>query len=312
MQIHLPLAKYRFHFTATTDIQFPEYAGSAWRGLFGHQLKRTVCVTHQRDCKACLLWRNCVYTYLFETPPALDAAMMRKYPAAPHPYIFHPDNQQQRHLAKGANFKIDMSLIAKANQHLPYIIHTFYKAGKTGIGKQRGKFELDYVEQEHNGDWKIIYQQGGELQAFLAQTPEIPSLGEGKLKLELVTPCRLRVKNQYIQGDTFEFYHLMSNLIRRISSLHYFHQGEELKADFAALVQQSKNISLENKKLQWKDWSRYSSRQQQALKMGGLIGSFEIDSSKLAELWQWLYLGQYIHLGKGTVMGLGLIQIRYC
>jgi hypothetical protein len=62
--------------------------------------------------------------------------------------------------------------------------------------------------------------------------------------------------------------------------------------------------------LQWLDWERYSSRQKQKLRMGGLTGAVDLDGSQLADLWPYIWLGQWTHAGKGTSMGLGRFEIR--
>ena len=42
--IILPLSRHRLEFLPTISGRWPRYAGSAWRGGFGHALKRVVCV----------------------------------------------------------------------------------------------------------------------------------------------------------------------------------------------------------------------------------------------------------------------------
>lgn len=308
--MNLSINRYRFNFSALQTIHLPHYTGSTWRGLMGHQLKRTVCVTREPDCKKCLLWRNCAYTYLFETPPAPDSAMMKKYPAAPHPYIIHPPRNQPRTLSSGQPFRVDISLIGKASQHLPYLIHAFSCAGESGIGKDRGRFKLSKVQQLQNTVWRDIYSPGNELEAYPDVYQQIPGQPTGTLRIHLQTPLRLRVKNRYLTPQTFEPHHLVAALLRRISSLCYFHQGKEIQADYSQLMQQAYAINRRNTELRWQDWTRYSSRQKQALKMGGITGQFDIDSRQLGPLWPWLYLGQHTHLGKGTVMGLGDYKIE--
>ena len=86
-QIKLPLAHYRFRLRAQEPIYLPKYSGSAWRGVFGNSLKKLVCVTREPQCEPCLLYRNCIYSYLFETPPDPEAGKLRKYNAAPHPFV---------------------------------------------------------------------------------------------------------------------------------------------------------------------------------------------------------------------------------
>ena len=85
--IGLSVGRYRLRYARRAESRFPAFAGSAWRGAFGHALKRTVCVTRLRQCPDCLLYRSCVYPYIFETPPPLHAAKMRRYTAAPHPFV---------------------------------------------------------------------------------------------------------------------------------------------------------------------------------------------------------------------------------
>jgi hypothetical protein len=310
-QIQLPVGKYRFQFQAQDDILLPSYSGSSWRGIFGHQLKRTVCVTREKHCQNCLLWRNCVYTYLFETPPAQDALMMKKYSAAPHPFVIQPDPQQMRMVAKGKPLFIDISLIGKANQHLAYFIHTFQQAGKRGIGQQNGQFSLSAVKQfQHQQLTEIYNDKDQALQALAVQAMNIPKLPTANIVLEFITPYRARSQNKYINADNFNFYHLFSPLLRRISSLSYFHTDKELPLDFAHLVACSKQVKIIRQQLRWHEWSRYSSRQQCEIRMGGLLGTVEFEAQSIQELWEFLYLGQFINIGKGTVMGLGKYSLK--
>ena len=63
--ITLPLtvSRYRLRFIAQEPLRLPAYAGSTWRGAFGHALKRLVCVTREPHCPDCLLYRSCSYPW---------------------------------------------------------------------------------------------------------------------------------------------------------------------------------------------------------------------------------------------------------
>jgi hypothetical protein len=61
--------------------------------------------------------------------------------------------------------------------------------------------------------------------------------------------------------------------------------------------------------LTWHDWTRWSSRQQQHMKLGGLMGRFRLPNGALADLWPLIWLGQYLHIGKNTSFGLGAYRI---
>jgi len=54
----LPLARFRLEFVASGNVRLPAYAGSTWRGGFGHALRRAVCVTRLPRCPECLLFES--------------------------------------------------------------------------------------------------------------------------------------------------------------------------------------------------------------------------------------------------------------
>ncbi len=76
---------YRFEFVAEEPIVLPPFPGSAWRGLVGHGLRRTVCVTRQPRCEGCLLIGSCVYSTIFESPPPDATGNGRSDAQAPSP-----------------------------------------------------------------------------------------------------------------------------------------------------------------------------------------------------------------------------------
>jgi len=52
-------------------------------------------------------------------------------------------------------------------------------------------------------------------------------------------------------------------------------------------------------------WNRYSSKQKKIIPMKGISGEYQISGQDLKKLWPWLWLGQFLQLGKSTLMGLG-------
>ena len=155
----LPIARYRFTFQAETLVRFPPYSGSTWRGAFGHALRQTVCVTREPSCAGCLLRRSCVYSYVFETV-AEQEPMLAKIETAPHPYIVQPLATSGQYYQTGDLFDVDFTLMGKAIEHLPYLIHALTRVGQRGVGKQAGQAQLIRVEQEHtlgSNNWQRIY-----------------------------------------------------------------------------------------------------------------------------------------------------------
>lgn len=119
----LPIGRYGLEFQALDPIRLPDYAGSAWRGIFGRALKRLVCVTREPVCAECVLYRFCVYPYIFETPPDPTVGKLRKYTAAPHPFVLLPDMASRGMISPGALLRLEVTLFGHGNRYLPYIIH---------------------------------------------------------------------------------------------------------------------------------------------------------------------------------------------
>ncbi len=60
--------------------------------------------------------------------------------------------------------------------------------------------------------------------------------------------------------------------------------------------------------IRWVDWERYSARPETRMLMGGFVGTAAF-AGELAEFLPLLRLGEWVHVGKGTVMGLGLYRL---
>ncbi|MDD5033878.1 MAG: CRISPR system precrRNA processing endoribonuclease RAMP protein Cas6 [Methylococcaceae bacterium] len=284
MDLNLPISVFRFEFQAEDGLSLPVYAGSAWRGALGHALKRTVCVARDTPCAKCML--------------SPDTAKMRHYNAAPHPFVLLIEPQQS-----APAYRLGLNLFGRAYQYLPYLIHALEKAGRRGIGKQI--LSLASVAQAENCGFRLlrtIYQPG---QSPLAATqPPMPPL-PASLGIEIETPLRLRNQGHYVTPETFRFTDLFGSLLRRISLPNYFHTNIAMETDFAGLTQKARSVQIHEPCLRWWDWTRYSSRQDTEMQMGGILGNSQLDGAQLAQFWLYLWLGQWTHAGKATAMGLG-------
>ena len=302
----LPVAQYRARFSVEASRQFPKYLGSAVRGAFGHALKKAVCVTRLERCEACLLYRSCPYSYIFETPPPLTARKMRLYTAAPHPFVFEVPFSSD--LDPGAeNLDIGFTLFGRGNQFLPYVLYALEEAGKRGIGGKRIPVLLEVAEQRVDWmgqDWRVIYQPDEILEPLPPFIPLIPPVPDS-VTLHFETPLRLRRDEHNVRPDNFHFADLFVTLMRRISMLTYFHSDSAHETEFSQLTARAREVEFTSQDLVWYDWTRYSSRQKTTMPMGGLMGTVHLDSSNLEPFWAYLWLGQWTHVGKATSMGLG-------
>jgi CRISPR/Cas system endoribonuclease Cas6 (RAMP superfamily) len=102
-------------------------------------------------------------------------------------------------------------------------------------------------------------------------------------------------------------------LLRRLSSLCYFHCGFELALDYHELIRQAGEIQTIASELTWQEQSRFSTRQRTKILMGGLVGHVTYEAPCVQAMLPFLpvlLLGQYVHVGKGTVMGMGKYTVR--
>lgn len=301
----IPFNQYRFHFVTEEPVRLPAYPGSAWRGAFGHALKNTVCVVRGTPCAQCLLKNACAYSVVFETPPPPGAEKMRKYNAAPHPFVFRFPKQHNT----GTDYTLTITLFGHAERYFPYILHAMQKAGLDGIGGQRQSFQLRRVDHlDALGSEQTIYRDGELHSRPASSMPKIPEPPD-TITIELLTPLRIKQDGKNLTPDRFHFGAFFVNLLRRQSMLSYFHTDTPHETDFAWLTAQAEKIPCIEPRLHWFDWTRYSSRQQTEMNMGGLLGRFGINMQGNEAFWPYLWLGQWTHAGKATSMGLGAYQI---
>lgn len=313
----ISFAPFIFHLRATTELCLPPYKGSTLRGAFGTVFKETVCVVEHRDCDRCILKLKCAYPYIFDTPIPEGSARMRKYERAPHPFVIDPPLETRELYKPNEPLSFGLTLIGKAIDYLPYFIYTFERIGTDrGIGKGRslgkGRFRVESVDWvDGDGMEKPVYDGSRKVlgNSFRPLTvrdicPDSRSpISTGhRLAVRYVTPTRITFDHQF---HTYPDFHVViRNLLRRVSNLAYFHCGQELDLDFKGIIEAAKQVETKDGQVQWRDWERYSARQDTKMIMGGFVGTVEY-RGKASEFLPLLKLGEKIHVGKATGFGLG-------
>lgn len=259
------------------------YRGSAWRGAFGHALKAL-------DEKA--------YDYLFETPIAQYGADLRNLHGshAPHPMVISPtgtepggDGQQLSH--------VDLILIGRGILFEKQALQALAAAGAGGIYGDR--YQLRQVSHFHP---QAGWLNGDNAASFsVLDAPPPPEAST----LQLLHPLRLK---QHQSADTLSAFNaseLARSVIRRYCQLETCHDSSWAAPEYGELFAECQRLEIHDTELNWFDWKRYSSRQQHKVPMGGIVGQLVLSGEGLPAIWPCLWLGQWLHLGKGAVMGMG-------
>jgi hypothetical protein len=306
-----PILRVCFHVEALERGRLPVYAGSAWRGLIGHSLRRTVCVTRRTSCEGCLLTGTCPYSVFFESPPSTPEGA-RRYTALPHPFVLDVPTRPERELAPGEALRVGINLMGPAIDHLPYLIQAFESAGERGIGRAGGRFVLRRVLAEDrlgSGEWIPVYDpDSGEYRRSAPASAPAVARPCGDARLRLITPLRIKRRGRFVGAREFDPEVLLRNLISRLESLGAFY-GDSTRTAWDEALASVQRVSLVAADLAWSDWTRFSSRQKTTMQMGGLVGDITLSGSGLRSLWSALWLGQWTHVGKGTSFGLGKYRL---
>jgi hypothetical protein len=282
-------------FVAEEEVHFPAYAGSTWRGAFGHALRQQACVTKAKTCDGCTLLASCPYPYVFETARPSTVDVMRRYASVPHPFVLRLPEAPQQDVARGASHELDIVLIGRAEAHAALVAAAFGLAGEHGVGSNRGRLRLSNVAAE--------------------RVPLVSSPTDGTvppstttLKVTLITPLRMLRDGKLVSPEQFAPGDWLFALAKRMSLLGAMHETARPAADvvdFVALKQALAGIQMIDARLRWHDWARISSRQNKSIEMGGIVGSFSLDAIAIAPFFPLLRWGEWGHVGKGTSMGLG-------
>jgi len=127
------------------------------------------------------------------------------------------------------------------------------------------------------------------------------------LEMELLTPLRLKYGNHL--GATLPFHVLIRAALRRVASLCRYHGDGDPDLDYRGLTARAQAVATDETGLRWFDWERYSSRQDQKMLMGGLVGRVRY-TGDLDEFLPLLRFCEQVHLGKQTTFGLGQIRLK--
>jgi hypothetical protein len=304
----LPLARYRLTFRLRTSLPLPEFAGSLLRGQFGRSLRQVACMTGARACPGCQLYRTCPYPAIFETPPPPSHAL-QQFSQVPNPYVIEPPPLGRRWVEAGEPLDFHIVLVGRALANLPLIAYAMQRAFERGVGPQRAQGDVEDIVLEQPGVPESVWDPDTSRILPHEQTLAVPPFAEtDTITLTIATPLRLQNQGHPVPPGSLRPRTLVTALLRRASLLFELHAGLPPVGAAASLLAAAAERLADERRLQWKDWKRFSSRQEREMTLGGVVGEWRL-SGDLAALLPWLWLGQWLHVGKNATMGMGMYAL---
>ena len=100
----------------------------------------------------------------------------------------------------------------------------------------------------------------------------------------------------------------MKRLRDRISAIGCFYGNASLDIDFIGFGQRAETVRRVDCQTTWVDRRRLSTRTGQRHSIGGFVGRFQFEGD-LSEFMPFIYVGEWIHVGKHAVWGNGQYHI---
>jgi len=292
----------------------PYFPGVTLRGAFGMALKRTTCVTRQKNCETCMLNQKCVYATSFETIFSGNSPYLKGTDRAPHPVLVYPTQLGKNISRKGGVYTFGLTVFGNRRDYLPYYIYAISRLGKIGLGKTRGKFRVVSVKE-------LGFPRGArEIYDPMTETLTFPGNGiplrnvlktvtrRRRATLTALTPLRLKADHKL--QHTPRLPHILKSAAGRLRVLSSLYSDTPIDLfPTLDLDKIQREITVESADFYWREVSRYSKRQETSMKLGGVMGRMAFRGN-LEEAYPILKAGQFLHVGKNTGFGLGRYELK--
>jgi len=291
-----------FEIELAGDGPLPAFQGTTLRGALGFALKEIVCHMSHRRCEQCLLRTRCAYPVVFEGIPPADRSIMRKYPNVPQPFVLlvnpaPPASQAPRTISFG------LRLFGPAADLYPFAAYAVIRMAERGLGRDRIPGRVRRISDGR----ETIYRDGDEglrpPQGRLL-TIEDRVWPASRVRLSTVTPLRLRVDGHQTVRPAFA--DIFRAIVRRVRILNGFYGREPLNVEVGPLFDEVAASRTVEAVWAPRTITRFSSRQQARMDIGGLMGHMVIELPP-GRLRNWLDAAETLHIGKAASFGLGRI-----
>lgn len=308
----LSLYAYRFEFQALEAVSFASgSAANAFRGAFGHLLRRIACRPDCEGAQSCPWRQQCVYARLFE--PVWPGGPSG-FADAPRPFVIRAAALDGRRYRQGARFPIDVHVFDVAEPVLEYLVLVFLRLATEGIGAGRGRVALCRVHSlgANGAPAACVYEDGHELPSGCRELIRLPLLADEcaplqRATLRFRTPTELKSAGEVLRTAPFEaVFARARDRVATVASL-YTDPLQQADIDFRSMARRAEAVRTVRSQLRWVDARRRSSRTGQVHPLGGFVGEVQY-AGELGEFLPILRAAYWTGIGRQTVWGKGVVE----
>jgi hypothetical protein len=191
-----------------------------------------------------------------------------------------------------------MTLLPAAAPVAPYAVRALLAAAANGLTARR--VALDCLDIRDVATGLPIDPSAPLPEPLPAHCPPAPSA----VRLHLRTPLRLRLRGDLLTGRSLTPGHVVAAAFRRLRGL-----GLALPEGLAeAARREAATLRFDAPRLGWLETTRFSTRQNTLMRLGGIVGEATLDLREAPHVWPLLWATSILHLGKGASMGFGSIE----
>lgn len=341
----LPLARLRFELATLDEAETPAFKGDLLRMGLLWWLSEYWCAEEVRCRQGCRRPEVCLFGRLVE--PRVDEGWsigVRRLiggDTPPPAYALWDMQERRRHFAVGSEWAFEATLVGElALRQLPALVAAVERGAERGLGRVRFRSRLLRVWGLPGAGEPILVAGPGEEGRAGAPGAEVPSVGGGSLALRNVhlrelrfgygtglawadrvreggpvralglrflSPVKLKEQGeQVLQPDLGAIGRSLMRRLRIASEVHG--AGEWPREAWGPLLDVAEGARLEHDETVRASYWRYSDRSGEH-EVEGFVGQAWYAGADLGPLLAALWLGQWLQIGKGYVMGNGRYEI---
>jgi len=315
----LEFVRLRMEATVTQGGQLPRFLGSTLRGALMATFRKMVCVTHLPECPPCLLRFQCPYPRFFEPFASPDHPFAARLREMPRPFALEvpPPSDAPLNFRQGDSFVFRVVLWHDAATFLSYLVVATQRMLGQGLGKGEKVHATlrRVIAEEKDGKEQLVYDASEGLvrmdfpkvaaqEVMAASSPRRVR----RLIVHFLTPVRIDIDKKLQNPLTFPA--LIKAANERGRALFWAYERTEPPWDGKKLLREAEKVVTVADEQTWLDLTRFSRRQKERLKIGGIVGWATFEGDDLRPFLPLLRLMEWVHIGKLATMGLGQISVK--